>query len=163
MGDPLLPSTPAPERAPAESRHRAPGFTLLELLFVLLLLSPLLGTALPRLGELRDLHAVRGAREAAVGLLLRARTGALVHGGATLLATEAPPRLELMLGGRPSGAVDLDEEFGVALSLSGRGGRRLLRFDALGLGRMTGATLRFSRGSKTAALTVSSYGRIRRW
>lgn len=148
---------------PARSRARDPGFTVVELLFVLLLLSALLGGVLPRVGRLRDLHAVRGAREAAVGLLVRARTASLVHGEARLLGTEVPARLHLLVDGRVDDRVELDEEFGVRLSLSGPGNRRLLRFDDLGLGRVAGTTLRFSRGSETAALTVSAYGRIRRW
>lgn len=158
------PSPPVlPDHRPESTGPGPHGFTLVELLFVLLLFSLLLGAALPRAGELRDRYAVRGAREGAVGLLLRARAEALAHGEAILLVTESPSHIALLVDGRPRGDLDLDDEFGVRLALSGSGDRRLLRFDALGLGRMTAATLRFTRGSATAAITVSAYGRIRRW
>jgi len=39
----------------------------------------------------------------------------------------------------------------------------VLRFDALGVGRMTSRTFRVRRGSAEAGLTVATYGRVRRW
>lgn len=138
------------------------AFTLIEATVALALLAFLLGTALPRAAAVRDGLAVRGSREAAVGLLARARFESVLRDGAEVLVTEEPPRMVLRSGGRTLRVVAVDERFRAELDVSGSARRAVLRFDPLGIGRMASRTIRFRRGKAEAPLTISSYGRIRR-
>lgn len=150
-------------RPEVRTRHRgARGFTLVETLIVLGLLSIVLGAALPAAAGTRDRLAVRGAREAAAGLLARARFESVLRGGAEVLVTEAPGRLVLRAGGRSLRSVAVGDRYGAGLEIAGSVSRAVLRFDALGIGRMTSRTIRFRRGDAVASLAVSAYGRIRR-
>lgn len=150
----------SPPFAPASPPAR--GFTLLELACALLLLSVLLGTALPRLRGVVDRSAVVAAREALAGALARARMDALTHGGARLRLQRRPSAVSVEVPGREPVLLPLEDRFGVELVLS-RGRREVeLRFDALGLGRMTSETVRIRRNGSEVRLVVSGYGRVRR-
>jgi hypothetical protein len=59
--------------------------------------------------------------------------------------------------------VRLEEDLGVHVLLSGNRSAVEIAFDALGLGRIASQTLRFRLESQEAGLTVSSFGRVRRW
>ena len=64
--------------------------------------------------------------------------------------------------GVPGRRVALEGELGVSMVV----GRELpheVRFDGLGLGQVASTTVRFRRGDAEAGLTLSSYGRVRRW
>ena len=138
------------------------GFSLAELV-VVLVLAALLAGALPiHLGGLRDRLAVRAAREASVGLVARARQRAILTGGAELRIQEDPPRLTVPGGDAGTLRLDLRAEHGVELEIPGPARRATVRFDALGIGRMASRTLRFHRRGAEASLTLSAYGRVRR-
>ena len=138
------------------------GFTLLELITVIALLGLALGELLPAGSHLLDRMAVLGAREAAVGLIHRARMEAVARGGARLEVESFPPAMKIVVGA-PSQAIEavaFDE--GVVLALSGDRESVELTFDAMGVGRVASQTLRFSRGSAQAELVGSSFGRVTR-
>lgn len=148
-------STPAP-----------PGMTLIELALVLLVLGLLLGLSGPRLMRGLHRHAVRSARDVIVAELARARAVAVARGGAVLVLDVAGARcwIETAAGDTAGPPVELAQDFGVDLAVDGAGAQRIaLRFDGLGIGRMVNRTIRIRRGGLELGLTLSTYGRVRRW
>jgi Tfp pilus assembly protein FimT len=145
-------------------RFRPPGAgsTLLELITVLALLGLVLAELLPAARSQMDRMAVLGAREDVAGLLQRARAEAVARGGATLVLAADPPSAEVRVGQEILAWSHLDREYGVTLSLSRNRPRAVLVFDPLGLGRISGQTLRFRRNGVEARLVVSSLGRVTR-
>lgn len=138
------------------------GHTLIELIFVLLLVGVAAASVAPTARQARDHAAVAAAREALVGLLAEARQDAIETGGASVRISESTGRAELSVGGSVLRDVAMLAEFGVTLDLGGARPDVELRYDALGLGRMASETLVFRRGDAVAQLIVSSYGRVRR-
>jgi type II secretory pathway pseudopilin PulG len=141
------------------------GATLVDLVVSLAILSVVSTIAAPRLGAARDAWAAGVARDATIVVITRARTQAVVHGSARLaldpaastVAVEAPI-------GVPNGDVlYLGDTWGVALSVDHANGPVRIDFDGLGLGRLASRTLRFSRGGAEARVSLSTYGRPRRW
>jgi type II secretory pathway pseudopilin PulG len=138
------------------------GYTLVELVFVLVLSGTTVAALAPAARRQRDRALVIGAREAVVGLLSEARTTAMEAGEASVRITTTPPRAEALVGSVALRAAALDADYGVALSLSGSVVEVELTYDALGLGRVASQTITFRRGDESAELVVSGYGRVRR-
>jgi prepilin-type N-terminal cleavage/methylation domain-containing protein len=146
--------------------RRSPGHTLPELLIVLAILAIAASMTAPRVRSGLDVYAVRAARDATAAALAQARALALARGSAIAIvdgamatvAVEAP-------AGRPvGGTVHVRGLFHVDIDMDGAPAATVtLRFDALGIGRFSNHTLRFQRGGAAAHLTLSSYGRPRRW
>jgi prepilin-type N-terminal cleavage/methylation domain-containing protein len=139
------------------------GTTLFELLMVLMLLGVFTSIAAPSLRSTIDVLAARAAREAAFGLFSRARVVALQHGGAEIELSATHDRMTLR---RASGAVEYEHDFGahdVDLLVDGSADPVVLRYDAYGIGRMMSRTVRFHARSAHAGVTISSFGRARRW
>ncbi|HEY8507652.1 MAG TPA: hypothetical protein VIL32_04790 [Steroidobacteraceae bacterium] len=140
--------------------HR--GTTLYELLLVLSLLGVFASLAAPALRSTLDALTVRAAREAAFALFARARVLALQHGGAQIELHAATDRL---LVKTPADSIvhelDLRPQH-VDLVLEGSD-PVVLRYDAYGLGRMMSRTITLQAGSRQAGLTISTFGRLRRW
>ncbi|HEY8470568.1 MAG TPA: type II secretion system protein [Longimicrobiales bacterium] len=141
------------------------GFTLLELAIVLALITTLLGAGAIAFTRLLDRYAVRAARDALAAGFAHARAAAIAHGGASLVVDIPAARFRIDAAGAPLAApLDLRAQYRVTLSADGLPADSLaFHFDALGIGRMTGRTLRIRRGHAEAGLTVAAYGRIRRW
>jgi hypothetical protein len=60
--------------------------------------------------------------------------------------------------------VDLTARYGVRLATDGAPAEQIvLRFDGLGIGRVTNRTFLLSRGRAESRLTLSAYGRPRAW
>ena len=142
----------------------APGTTLLELTLTLCVIGIMCGMALPAARHALDVVQVRSVREMAFGVAMRARGLAIAHGGAQLIIDDQANTLTAM---DANGAVAERTWFGtlgVRVSYDGVGaGPLILRYDALGIGSMTSRTVRFRRHDVEAGLTISSYGRVRRW
>jgi type II secretory pathway pseudopilin PulG len=138
------------------------GYTLVELVFVLVLTGTTVAALAPMARRQRDRALVIGAREAVVGLLAEARTAAVESGGASVWITTTPARAEALVGTVALRAAALDVDFGVAVSLSGSAAEVELAYDALGVGRIASQTITFRRGEESAELVVSGYGRVRR-
>jgi prepilin-type N-terminal cleavage/methylation domain-containing protein len=139
------------------------GHTLLELVTVLAILAILAGSAAPTAARWRDAAAVTAARDEVVTRLAWTRMAAASHGGARLVLDVAGGvyRVELA-DGRVAHHADLHARHRVTV-LAGTADSLDLRFDGLGIGRMTGRTIQFQRGRVVAGLTISPYGRFRRW
>ncbi len=138
------------------------GHTLVELIFVLLLVGMAASSLAPTARRTLDHAAVAAAREAVVGLLTEARRAAIETGSARVTITADPARAEALSAGLPLRAVPLAADFGVRVGLSGARPSVELAYDRLGLGRLASQTIVFRRGDAVAELVVSSYGRVRR-
>ena len=138
------------------------GFTLFECLVVLAIVGIGLALGLPALQVHRDRWAVTQAREAGAALLARARVDALGAGASRVTILPGRGHLERSLAGTLRERVNLEDRYGVSLDMSGRDTIASIEFNALGLGRMSARTLRFERGSTSASLVISTYGRVSR-
>jgi Tfp pilus assembly protein FimT len=137
------------------------GATFFELLIALSLISVLLSVALPHMRTALDALAARAAREAAFGLFSRARIIALQQGGSEI---ELDAAHDVILIRAPNGVIEHEQYFpNIDLRIDGVTAPVVLRYDGHGLGRVMSRTLRFQAGSAVAGLTVSSFGRVRRW
>jgi prepilin-type N-terminal cleavage/methylation domain-containing protein len=139
------------------------GTTLFELLIALTLIGVFASIAAPSLRATLDVLAARAARETAFGLFTRARVMALQHGGAEIEVSATQDRMILR---RASGAVEYEHDFAardVDVSVDGGADPVILRYDAYGIGRMMSRTVRFHARSANAGVTISSFGRVRRW
>jgi Tfp pilus assembly protein FimT len=138
------------------------GASLFELLITLSILGMLLMIALPGMRNTMQVLAVRAARENAFGMFARARTIAQQQGGAEILLDAAADRMSIKA---PSGAIITEASFasnGIDVSLDGAD-TVTLRYDGYGLGRMMSRTVTFSVREARSGLTISSFGRVRRW
>ena len=143
--------------------RNTPGHTLLELVLVLALLGILTGMAMPGMARWRDGMAVRSAREEVAAALAWTRLAATAHGGATLHLDPATTTLWTSYDdGGATPPVDLAGLYGVRLDV-GSDAEVTLRYDQLGIGRVANRTVRLRRGRAVAGVTVSAYGRFRRW
>jgi Tfp pilus assembly protein FimT len=137
---------------------------MIELLAVLMLLSILLGMAMPGATRWRDAAAVGAARDELAARLAWTRIAAASRGGAALVLELPAGRYRVELAdGFAVHESDLSERFGVTIRTTGSADSVVLRYDALGIGRMTARTLEVRRGEAVGGLTVSAYGRFRRW
>lgn len=138
------------------------GHTLLELAVVLLLMTAITSLLAPAGRRWRDRAAVVSAREVVVGLLSRARVAAMASGAAHVTVETSPARVSALVADSLIDASEVERELGVRIELVGGRTSAAIAYDALGLGRMAGATLVFRRGQASASLVVSGLGRARR-
>jgi prepilin-type N-terminal cleavage/methylation domain-containing protein len=148
-------------RAQLGGMHRTRGFTLVELLFALLLVGMTSASLAPVARRQRDRALVIGAREAVVGLFAEARVAAMESGAASVRITTDPARAEAVGASGVLRSAAIAEDFGVRISIGGPAAVEL-SYDGLGLGRMTSQTITFTRGDETTDLVVSGHGRVRR-
>ena len=144
-----------------------PGFSLVELLAALVVLGVLAGLiAGPARGAL-DAVATAGARDAFAAIVAHARTEAVRRGGARLVVNLASGAVLMEAPAlTPIGdSLAVAHTWGVTVSADGAaaGSQLTLQFDAFGLGRVASRTFRFRRGAAEARLSLSTYGRSRRW
>ena len=139
------------------------GFTLLELLVVLGLTAVLLALAFPGAARWRDAAATRAARDELASALARTRVAAVAHGGASLWVDPGAAAFwTSTAAGLVETPVDLGERYGVSVD-PGAAAAVEIRFDGLGLGRLSNRTVVVRRGGAERGVTVSAYGRVRRW
>jgi prepilin-type N-terminal cleavage/methylation domain-containing protein len=138
------------------------GYTLIELLAVLTLMAVGASTLAPTARRLSDTASVAVAREEVVAGLSEARSRAMVAAGSSVTIISDPPELRIHESGTLRRSVDLGADGPLEVVLSGGHDSTQIRFDALGLGRFASETIVLRRGSATATLVISSYGRVRR-
>ena len=141
---------------------RRPGYTLIEIIVVTAVLGILLAVVLPPALRWRDAAAVRSARDELAAGLAWTRMAAASHGGAALVLDPVGGRFWTRAGARASAPVSLTDRYGVRVD-PGSEEPVVLYYDGLGIGRITSRTVRVLRGEAEAGLTVSAYGRYRRW
>jgi Tfp pilus assembly protein FimT len=137
-----------------------PAYSLIELTFVLMLTAILTGIVAAPMAHTRDVLAVRGARTELAALVAVTRSTAIAGGGATLIIDIGAGTAWIERSGARVGDVQhIAERHGVELT-SNRV-RLDLRYDALGIGRMSNAVVRVVSGRVTGTITISAYGRAR--
>ncbi len=144
-------------------QNKRMGATLFELLLAIILVCILLTVAMPTARSTMDGLAARAARESAFALFSRARAIALQDGGAEIELSALDDRITIRA---PSGAIEHEVRFDgreIDLHLGGGSDPVILRYDAHGLGRMMSRTVTFTARQASAGITVSSFGRVRRW
>ena len=140
-----------------------PAFTLPELILVLVLIGIVLGIAVPRFLHTLDVLSVRAARDALLSAAARTRSLAVARGGADLVVDESA-RLDVVSVGTVVEQIDLGARYRVLLDIQSSARTRVsLRYDALGVGRLAGLTVRLARGQAESGVTFSAYGRPRLW
>jgi len=142
------------------------GTTLTDLIVALAVISIILTAAAPRFGRARDAFATRAARDVAAATVEQARSLASGRGTARIVIDPSAGTLtlEAPTGVRAAPPLSLADGFGVRLSVDGHaGGPVVLDYNALGLGIIASRTIRFQRGGIEAGISVSTYGRVRRW
>lgn len=148
------------------SQSAAAGYTLVELVLLMVLVGVLVGLLAPATARVRDTLAVRAARDATAAALARTRMVAIAAGGARLVVVldSALIAVEAVAGGaRTPPPLQLRRDYGVSVHTSGSSDTVGVEYDALGLGRVASRTLTFRRGAASAGVTVSAFGRVRRW
>jgi prepilin-type N-terminal cleavage/methylation domain-containing protein len=142
------------------------GYTLLELTVVMALLALAIGIAYPGARSAADAWAVRAARDAVAATLAGTRAAALAQRGAELLIVPESGVLLVRTGmqPRPTARLELTRDWRVTVTSPGSTADTIvIRYDAIGLGRIANRTLRFERGRAVAGITIAAYGRARRW
>jgi len=153
---------PPASRRPCARLFSPSGFTLLELVTVVTILGLALAGGLPAARGVLDRMAVAGAREAVIGVFHQARMEAIARGGSRVGLRASTAEVELWSGGALRASLDLAQDFGISMDLSGGWDLREVEYDPLGLGRVASLTIGITRGSAEAGLVVSSLGRVTR-
>lgn len=145
-------------------RRRA-GYTLADLIITLAILGIALGMAAPRVGAVRAQGAVRSARDAAASAFERARSLAVSRGTARVTVDPAAGTIavEAPIGIAADAVLRLADTWGVAVTVGSASGPVAIDFNAIGLGVVASRTITLTRGAAQAGLSVSAYGRVRRW
>jgi type II secretory pathway pseudopilin PulG len=140
------------------------GFTLLELLLVLTLMSAALLVAVPNAMQALDVFSVHAAREALITASSRTRSLAISRNGAQLQIDAQAGTLTLIADSSTIKRWSLRELYGVTLTIE-HSARTVVEitYDHLGIGRLANLTLRVARGRVEGGVTFSAYGRPRAW
>jgi prepilin-type N-terminal cleavage/methylation domain-containing protein len=139
------------------------GYTLVELLAVLVLTGVGLSTAVPAIRRLADRAGLIAAREDVIGALVEARTLALDRGGSAITLLERVPSARVEAVGQPPITRSIGHGArGLSMDVGAHGDSIVLRFDAIGLGRFASRTIALTQGGATVYVVVSSYGRVTR-
>ena len=139
------------------------GFTLLELMVVLLIVAALLALWLPRAARLQDwLETERAVRDVTTALAV-GRHGAVMHSTRARIEIAADTlridRLEPD-GWRPWWRLPGPSSHGVTLEVS----NPIVTFGPTGMGWGTSNTkIVLRRGSQAETITTSRVGRVKRW
>ena len=135
------------------------GATLAELVTVLVLTAILLGVAVPRVRQIVERGAVRGAVADVLATLSAARQLAVSNGGGISVTLDAPAAtIRVLRRGDTAMTRPLGDLFGVTL----RTNRDSIAFDPRGLGSgAANLTLVVTRGSTADTVVVSRLGRVR--
>lgn len=150
-----------PSAAEAFTPTLGAGYTLVELVAVLTILAVGVSSAAPTARRLADDARVSAARETVARGFIRGRAAAVGAGGSVVTVVARPARIRVEAGGATVYDMPLGDERTTVELTRGRDSLSL-RFDALGIGRFTSATVVLRRGDADAGLVLSSYGRIRR-
>jgi Tfp pilus assembly protein FimT len=147
-------------------RRLLPGFGLAEATLAIVLVAVLASLAAPPMRRLVEGAAARGARDALAAAVARTRVAAIGAGGATLHVRLDDGSFSIRTKGGATvyDGPSLETAYGAVVSADGAPAPSVaIAFDGLGIGRVASRTLRFRRGGAEARLTISAYGRLRRW
>ncbi len=138
------------------------GFTLIEILLVIVLLGIMSAFALPRFADAVRKQNIRSARVALVGLCAQARATAIQRGSKTKfvllnsvisIQSSNPVTNASQTVGNP---VDLYGRYGVTVLPSSFS----LEYDPRGIGTAPQTSLQIAKGSDTTTVVISAAGRV---
>jgi prepilin-type N-terminal cleavage/methylation domain-containing protein len=144
---------------PAGMRMRRNGFTLIEMVIVIVVMGLILMIAMPKLTNWSDGAAARGARTKATSMLAKARASAIQNNKPTRVEFNGTNGAVVVVGTTDTlEKVTLGTEYGVSMSPSSWS----VTYDPRGIGTPSQTTLNisFTRSGKSSGLTVSGYGRV---
>jgi prepilin-type N-terminal cleavage/methylation domain-containing protein len=148
-------------------RANRSGFTLLELLIVIIVIGLLSGFAYPRLRGSTTGLSVRSARQQTTELLVIARAAAVQNGSeARFIRAGNVVRAVVDSNGTfvTLSVRDLYTEHGVTVAVGGAAPRDTVRFDPRGLaiGLAGASTIKFTNATVTDSICVSKLGKVAR-
>ena len=138
---------------------RRSGFTLIELMIVIVIMGIMLMIATPKVRDWSDGAAARSARTSATALLASARAAAIQNNQVTRAQFNGTEGAAVIVATNDTVArVSFDDQYGVTMSPSSW----WVQYDPRGIGAAsaTSVTATFSRSGKSSSLTVSGYGRV---
>ena len=141
----------------------SPGATMVELLVLMAVMGVLCTIGTVSVARTLDRVAVLTARDGLAAHVAEARALALARGSALVVVdpTTSSSRIESPEGVSAGRSLHLVR--GTRLTIDGRSDPVMLEFDGRGVGVLAGRTFRIRRNGAEARLTLSSYGRPRRW
>jgi prepilin-type N-terminal cleavage/methylation domain-containing protein len=137
------------------------GYSLIELTLALVISGIVMGLAVPPIAHARHVLAVRAARSEVAALAAAARSTSILIGGAALVVDVAAG--SAWIEGRTGVRVGEVHHIAARHQVQLNADRPVLniRYDGLGIGRMSNAVLRLRSGGVTGTITVSAYGRVK--
>lgn len=148
-------------------RAKRSGFSLLELLIVIIVMGMLSMFAYPRLRGSTTGLSVRSARQQTTEMLVIARAAA-VQNGSEARFIRAGNLIRVLVDSNGTfvtlSARDLYTEHGVTVAVGGAAPRDTVRFDPRGLaiGLSGAATITFTNATVTDSICVSKFGKVAR-
>lgn len=142
---------------------RRNGFTLIEMMMVVVVTGLIMLVAFPRVRSGMIKSSIRSARSDIVSMHARARNAAVQQGKATYLVFNGNSAVVLMRIAPGNGAwadtlggvQDLADKYGVSLTVT----ENMLAFDPRGFG-LVGGDVYIRRSGYADTITVSGFGRV---
>ena len=133
------------------------GHTLAELICGMVIIGIAMAAFAAPVRTARDVAAVRAARADLAAAAARTRSLAVAHGGAELrIDTRAGTVRIVSRDSAVDETLNLAAEFGVAVTFRNTQAlSAVLRYDALGIGRVTSRTVALTRGGVEGGITFS--------
>jgi prepilin-type N-terminal cleavage/methylation domain-containing protein len=137
---------------------RRNGFTLMEMMMVIVIMGLMLAMGLPKLHDWSNSADASGARTSAVALLAKARAAAIQNNQLTTASFEGTSGAVVVQATNDTlERVAMGTQYGVTMSPSSWS----VTYDPRGIGQFHSPyTVTFTRSGKTSSLTVSGYGRV---
>ena len=137
---------------------RRNGFTLIEMVIVIVVMGLILAIAMPKLTNWSSGASARAARTAATSLLAKARASAIQNTRPTRAEFNGTNGAVVVVGTTDTLAkAQLGAEYGVSMSPSSWS----VTYDPRGIGTLQDPiTATFTKSGKSSSLTVSGYGRV---
>jgi prepilin-type N-terminal cleavage/methylation domain-containing protein len=141
---------------------RRKGFTLIEIIMVMVIMGIVMMMALPKYGTMNDRNQMRSAKDGLAARISAARAVAVASGKpATFAIAGDSMSVSLLSNGTSTNkgaTVNLYRQFGVHMT----SGNANVVFDGRGMANQTALKLKFSRGTISDSLCVSKLGLINR-
>jgi prepilin-type N-terminal cleavage/methylation domain-containing protein len=138
---------------------RRNGFTLIEMMIVIVIMGIMLAMATPKVHDWSASAGARGARTTAVSLLAQARAAAIQNNQITEAQFNGSDGAAVIIATNDTVAkVSFNGDYGASMSPSAW----WVRYDPRGIGAPSSSTVTatFSRSGKSSSLTVSGFGRV---
>ena len=138
------------------------GFTLIEIITVVVIMGVVMMMALPKYGNMNDRNQIRSAKDGLAARISAARAAAVASGkpaifsllGDTMRVTLRSDGVTTLKGAD----VNLHNQFGVTVT----SGDASVVFDGRGMSNQVAIKIKFTRGSLNDSLCVSKLGLINR-